>query len=147
MLLKKLGVLAAVITLLFTFIAAVPAEVGAQANKDAVCDGVGLVGGQGCDAPRGSPTIPSVMRTVVNILSWIIGIVAVIMLIIGGFKYVISGGDSASVKSAKDTILYALIGIAIAALAQVLVIFVLNQVAGGGGTQSRPGGQGQVSPL
>ncbi len=50
------------------------------------------------------------------------------MIIIGGFKYVTSTGDSASISSAKNTILYALVGLAVVSLAQVLVHFVLNKL-------------------
>jgi hypothetical protein len=59
----------------------------------------------------------------------IVGVAAVIMIIIGGFRYITSSGDSASVNSAKNTILYAIIGLVIVALAQVIVRFVLNQVS------------------
>jgi hypothetical protein len=49
------------------------------------------------------------------------------MIIIGGLKYVTSAGDSNSITSAKNTILYAIIGIIIAASAQFLVQFVLRR--------------------
>jgi hypothetical protein len=65
------------------------------------------------------------LRKFVNIISVIIGIVAVIMIIFGGFRYITSGGKQESVSAAKNTILYALIGLIIVALAQVIVRFVL----------------------
>jgi hypothetical protein len=65
---------------------------------------------------------------IVNILSVIVGIVAVIMIIIGGFKYITSGGDSNRVASAKNTIIYAIVGLIIVALAQVIVRFVLSNI-------------------
>jgi hypothetical protein len=64
---------------------------------------------------------------VVNILSSAVGVAAVIMVLVGGFRYITSGGSSEKVTSAKNTILYALIGVAVAALAQVLVRFVLSK--------------------
>jgi ribosome-associated translation inhibitor RaiA len=64
----------------------------------------------------------------INWLSAIIGIVAVIMIIFGGFKYITSGGNDTSVASAKKTILYALIGLVIVALSQLIVKFVLQNV-------------------
>lgn len=67
-----------------------------------------------------------VFRTVTNILLFIIGAVAVIMLVIGGIRYTISGGDSNQVTAAKNTILYAIIGIVVAILAFAAVNFVLN---------------------
>jgi len=68
----------------------------------------------------------STLAHIVNILSVIIGVVAVIMIIFGGFKYITSGGASEKVTSAKNTILYAIIGLIIVALAQLIVHFVLN---------------------
>jgi hypothetical protein len=96
--------------------------------KDAVCEGVGLTnGGGGCSTSPGTPDAGSILRTVITIISWAVGIAAIIMIIIGGFKYIISSGDSAKVNSAKDTILYAIIGLVIVAFAQFIVQFVLNK--------------------
>lgn len=72
-----------------------------------------------------------VFRTVTNVLLFIIGAIAVIMLIIGGIRYVLSGGDQAQVTSAKNTILYAIIGIVVAILAYAAVDFVINSFAAG----------------
>ena len=55
----------------------------------------------------------------------IVGVVAVIMIIVGGLKYITSGGDSGNISGAKNTILYAVIGLIFVALAQVIVRFVL----------------------
>ncbi len=68
-----------------------------------------------------------VISRIVNLLSVIVGIVAVVMIIIGGFKYITSGGDSGSITSAKHTIIYAIVGLIIVALAQVIVRFVLSK--------------------
>jgi hypothetical protein len=67
-----------------------------------------------------------VFQTVVNIALFIIGAVAVIMLIYGGIRYTISGGDSAAVTAAKNTILYAIVGIVVAILAYAIVNFVIG---------------------
>jgi hypothetical protein len=69
----------------------------------------------------------SLARTVINVLSLIVGAVAVIMLIFGGFRYVTSGGKQESVTAAKNTIIYALIGLVIVAVAQIVVQFVLTK--------------------
>ena len=68
------------------------------------------------------------IRNIINILSALVGVVAVIMIIIGGFRYITSGGNDTSVTGAKNTILYAVIGLIIVALAQVIVHFVLQKV-------------------
>lgn len=67
-----------------------------------------------------------VFRTITNVLLFIIGAISVIMLIIGGIRYVVSGGDSAAVTGAKNTILYAIVGIVVAILAYALVNFVIG---------------------
>jgi len=76
--------------------------------------------------PQGSFT--SVIKRIVDIFSIVVGAVSVVMIIIGGFRYIISGGDSGNVSSAKNTILYAIVGLVIVALAQIIVNFVINIV-------------------
>jgi hypothetical protein len=105
----------------------VGASVSAQTPKDAICDGVVLTGGS-CDTGVGGPSVESTIGTIINLLSLIVGVVAVIMIIIGGLKYITSAGDSNNVSSAKNTILYAIIGLVVVALAQVIVRFVLDKV-------------------
>ncbi len=71
-----------------------------------------------------------IFKTIANILIFLVGAVAVIMLIYGGLQYVISSGDSKRVESAKNTILYSIIGIVIAILAYAIVGFVTGTLAG-----------------
>ncbi len=73
--------------------------------------------------------VNSLITQIINIFSVIVGIVAVIFIIYGGFKYITSGGDSGNVTGAKNTILYAIIGLIIVALAQFIVRFVLSKTA------------------
>jgi len=105
-----------------------PVAVYADASKD-ICEGVGgtSAGGSGCTPPAGSKEVTSVVPVVVNILSFIVGVAAVIMLIIGGLKYITSSGDPNSISSAKNTILYAIIGLIVAAFAQGIVRFALTK--------------------
>ena len=71
--------------------------------------------------------INKVIRTIINLLSVIVGVVAVIMIVIGGLRYITSGGSDTGVTSAKNTILYAIIGLVIVALSQFIVRFVLSK--------------------
>lgn len=64
---------------------------------------------------------------ITDVVSVVAGIVAVVMIMVGGFKYITAGGDSSKVTSAKHTIIYALIGIIVVAMAQFLVQFVLQK--------------------
>ena len=80
-----------------------------------------------CDGcPRDLFGNTGVFRQVTNTILYIVGISAVIMLIIGGIKYVVSGGDSKKVTDAKNTVLYAIIGLVISVLAFAIVNFVIN---------------------
>lgn len=67
-----------------------------------------------------------IFKTITNVLLFIIGAIAVIMLVVGGIRYTTSAGDSAAVTSAKNTILYAIVGIVVALLAFAVVNFVIG---------------------
>ena len=101
---------------------------------------VGTIGGgatsaRGQDQPTTLFGIGGTFQTVTNVLLYIIGAIAVIMLVIGGLRYVISGGNTEQVNAAKNTILYAIVGIIIAILAYAIIQFVINTfVSGGSGT-------------
>ena len=66
------------------------------------------------------------MKNVINTFLVVLGMVAVIMIIIGGIRYTTSNGESAQIQAAKNTILYAVIGLVIAMLAFAIVNFVLD---------------------
>ncbi|MBQ3306545.1 hypothetical protein IJH02_03910 [Candidatus Saccharibacteria bacterium] len=74
-----------------------------------------------------------VFTRITNTVLYAVGIISVIMLIYGGLRYVISGGDNKKVTDAKNTILYAIIGLIISILAYAIVNFVINAVTGGQG--------------
>lgn len=77
----------------------------------------------------GAGSLQTVAAKIVNLLSVVVGIVAVIMIIVGGFRYIASGGASDKVSGAKNTLIYAIVGLVIVALAQFIVHFVLNNVS------------------
>jgi len=98
---------------------------GAQSaqGKDQQGDAASLFGegGQG-----------GIFRTITNVMLFLIGAISVIMLIIGGIRYVVSGGDSTAVQNAKNTILYAIVGVIVAILAYAVVNFVVTSFSNGG---------------
>lgn len=113
----------------------------AFANSDAACStptGDSLSIQNGADCARGNDQATDlfgdggIFQTVTNILLFIVGAIAVIMLIIGGIRYVVSGGDQAAVTAAKNTILYAIVGIIVAILAYAAVDFVTSNLANQG---------------
>ena len=71
-----------------------------------------------------------VFTRITNTVLFAVGIISVVMLIIGGLRYVISGGDSKKVTDAKNTIMYAIIGLIIAILSYAIVNFVISAVGG-----------------
>lgn len=97
-------------------------QVAATAKQD-VCDGIALTGGS-CSG--GDKPLSDTISKVIMILSSIVGFVAVIMIIVGGFKYITSNGDANGIASAKHTVIYAIVGLLLVAMAQVIVRFVLN---------------------
>jgi hypothetical protein len=115
--------------------ALIPTVVHADSNTTSqLCTGAGLqVEGSG-SCPDTSGSINNIIKWVLDIFSVIVGIAAVIMIVVGGLKYTISGGDSTRVSGAKDTILFAIVGLVVVALAQIIVHFVLSNV------QTRVGG-------
>lgn len=106
-----------------------PAQVSAQeAGQRVACKGAGGTWSDGkCIKPGEDAGVAGVVKTIANALLGIIGAVAVIMIIIGGFRYVVSAGDSSAIESAKNTILYAIIGIVVAASAYAAVRFIVTQ--------------------
>ena len=89
---------------------------------------------EGAEAARadGMPTNligpTGIFTQISNTILYIVGIISVIMLVWGGLRYIISGGDSKKVNDAKNTVLYAIIGLIIAILSYVIINFVLNAV-------------------
>lgn len=69
-----------------------------------------------------------VINKIVNIISIVGGIAAVIIIIVGGLEYVTSGGDPQRTNTAKNTILFAIIGVVVIALAQIIVNYVLYNI-------------------
>ncbi len=92
----------------------------------------GIQGGADCAAPEGARGDlfgdGGIFSTVSNTLLFLVGAISVIMLIIGGIRYVVSAGDQNAVTGAKNTILYAIVGIIVAFLAFAAVNFVTNQL-------------------
>ena len=91
----------------------------------------GISGGKDCARNDEQPENlfngdDSVFQTVTNVMLFLIGAISVVMLIYGGIRYTISQGDSTAVTNAKNTIMYAVIGIVIAILAFAIVNFVVT---------------------
>jgi len=124
--LQKLTPIVLAATLVFVATLFVPADTFASS----IMDGVNAARGEGQPADLFGST--GIVTTITNVLLFIIGALSVIMLIIGGLRYVVSGGNSTQVTAAKNTILYAIVGLVIAFLAFAAINFVINTLAPGG---------------
>jgi|GEM_PF-500715 len=95
------------------------------------CSAAGSVDSSGnvvCNPGASTGSVQTTIKTVVNILSAAAGIAAVIMIIVGGLRYITSAGNPDAAKGAKNTILYAVVGLIIVALAQIIVHFAIHTV-------------------
>ena len=97
-------------------------------SKGAVCSGIGINNGGGCPDTAGS--VNSTIIAVLDILTWIIGPISVIVIMIAGFRMITSNGDANTFNSARNTIFYASIGIVVVSISQIIVQFVLNKTTG-----------------
>jgi multisubunit Na+/H+ antiporter MnhB subunit len=73
-----------------------------------------------------------VFNTITSVLLFVVGAISVIMIIIGGLRYVVSGGDSSNITAAKNTVLYAIVGLIVSLLAYAVINFVLTSFTPGG---------------
>jgi hypothetical protein len=94
------------------------------------CGATGNITGTNCGSTGAADTrVQDTIKLVIRIFQVVVGLISVFMIILGGLKYITSGGDSSGVGTAKNTILYAIIGLVVVALAEVVVQFVLNRVS------------------
>lgn len=132
-LIKKLTATIAAFSLLVVPLLVVVPAVHATDDgiRSGVCEGISQAGDGSCEETDGENNFGTIAKRVINIFSIVVGAVSVIMIIIGGFRYIISGGDSNSVTGAKNTIMYAIIGLVIVLFAQIIVRFVFSNVGTG----------------
>ena len=79
--------------------------------------------------PENLVGVDGVFTRITNTVLYVVGAISVLMLSWGGLRYIISGGDSKKITDAKNTILYALLGLIIAFFAYAIVNFVLNAIS------------------
>ena len=106
----------------------------ANPNSQSLCEGSGgtwtvdnnAPAGGTCSNGVGTRTVPGTIQQITDILIFLVGAISVLMIIIGGVRYVTSSGDQAGTKGAKDTIMYAVIGLVVAFMAYAIVHFVVT---------------------
>lgn len=109
--------------LMFGMTTALAPAVSAVDTKTQITEGINAAGGS-----ASSDDLPKFIQNIVNVLLFIAGAIAVVMIILGGIRYVTSNGAQDQVKAAKDTILYSVIGLIVALLAFAIVNFVVSNI-------------------
>jgi hypothetical protein len=94
-----------------------------DSSRSQICDGAAVAG---ANCSSGGGAVNRVVKAVLRVLSVLAGVLAVIMLVVAGLKYITSAGDAQKVASAKSAVIYAIVGLVIVALAQTIVHFVLK---------------------
>lgn len=110
------------------------ATLGLVYTKNAFADGLSNVqsGVTKTKDAAGGLSMQTVISTVIGTMLFIVGLLAVVMLIYGGIRYVTSHGDKAQVTAAKETIMYAVVGLVVAIAAFAVVQWITNDVFKGG---------------
>lgn len=116
-----IATLSGLVLLLLPSVASAAAPVFVADAKSNVCQGIG-----GCPT-GGDSALERVIGLAVNVLTIIGGIAAVIMIIVAGIRYINSGGDASKTASAKNALLYAVIGLVVIGMAQIVVRFVIDK--------------------
>lgn len=121
---KKLAIyITSVITSVMLSLAVV-APVGAVNAFDGICDGE--AGGSSVVCDNKDDDVNNIVATVINTLLFVVGILSVIMLIVGGIRYTTSAGNANNVTAAKNTITYAIVGLVVSLAAFAVVNWVMS---------------------
>ena len=121
---SKAKVLVTVMCLAVVFTAVSPISLPVYADsRDEAKRGADLVNGGG----SAKQDLPDIVTTIINVMLFIAGALAVIMIIYGGIRYITAHGDEKQVKVAKDTIVYSVVGLIIAIIAYALVTFIFDR--------------------
>jgi cytochrome bd-type quinol oxidase subunit 2 len=102
--------------------ASLPGSASAQVSEGINTATTSEMKGKSIDGDNG------LIKTVVNVLLWAVGILSVIMIIFSGFRYITSAGDASKTKSAQSTLTYSVVGLIVAIMAYAIVNMVINRL-------------------
>lgn len=102
--------------------ASLSGSVSAQVSKGIDTATTSEMKGKSIDGDKG------LIKTVVNVLLWAVGVLSVIMIIFSGFRYITSSGDASKTKSAQSTLIYSVVGLIVAIMAWAIVNMVINRL-------------------
>lgn len=107
-------------------IVAAPTAALFEGSKDQACAGTKL-NDTGCTENQGVTQVNNTIKVVINWLSIIVGLVSVVMIMIGGIRFVTSQGNAQSVTAARNTVLFAIVGLVVTIMAQLIIKFVIGR--------------------
>lgn len=97
--------------------------------KTALCQGTGgTANGTTCAGGAGEPTVGGTIAIISNTLIFILGAISVVMLIVGGIRYTTSAGNDKAITGAKNTVIYAIVGVVVALIAYAIVHFIVLRI-------------------
>ena len=102
--------------------ASLSGSVSAQVSKGIDTATTSEMKGKSIDGDKG------LIKTVVNVLLWAVGVLSVIMIIFSGFRYITSSGDASKTKSSQSTLIYSVVGLIVAIMAWAIVNMVINRL-------------------
>lgn len=102
--------------------ASLPGSASAQVSEGINTATTSEMKGKSIDGDNG------LIKTVVNVLLWAVGILSVIMIIFSGLRYITSAGDASKTKSAQSTLTYSVVGLIVAIMAYAIVNMVTNRL-------------------
>lgn len=108
-----------------------PQAASAQSvQEEALCEGSGGewsgANGGSCSTPGSKRTVPGTIGRIVDILIFVVGAVSVLMIVIGGLRYTLSGGDEKAAAAGKNTIIFAVVGLVVSFAAYAIARFVIG---------------------
>ena len=128
----KLQTITLAILLLLPVSTVVVGPSASAANVFPVCNGTAATNTDVCQSvdpgKAGKNPVISALKVAITIIAIIIGVASVIVIIISGLTMITSNGDPQAIAKARGSIIYALVGLLVAALAQTIVAFVLNKL-------------------
>ena len=125
---------------LFSVLSPIPASASFQGG---IVNGASAA--RGSDQPADLFGQTSLFSTITNVMLFLVGSISVIMIIIGGMRYVLSGGEAGNIATAKNTVLYAIVGIVVSLMAYAAVNFVIGSFVDGGVSGGFAGGTPSAS--
>lgn len=126
---KKFKLLLASLAIVFALVPTTPAHAATDVFSQA-CKSKGSGGSTACQQNGSNPLTGKngTLTKVTKLIGFIAGAASVILMLVGGIMYVTSNGDAGKVQSAKNTIIYAAVGLVVIGVSQGIIILVLNML-------------------